>query len=132
MYPFRARLMGRLCLLFALAGPPAQAADKDGNYAIWGLGQSSCNQFVKASGEQRLEGYKHYVAGYLTGINRMTPGAYGTTGTSSMKDNFSVLLDYCTQNRMDSLEQALQGLLSKAAQSAGHGGAAWGRVPPSP
>lgn len=129
MHLIRTALLGGLCLLATLAGHDARAADATGNYAIWGLGQSSCNQFVKASEEQRLGDYKHYVAGYLTGINRASSETHRSTGERSMKDNFSVLLDYCTQNRMDSLDQALNGLLKEAARTAGHGGPAWGRVP---
>lgn len=127
MYTTRARLFGGLSLLAALH---AGAADKDGNYAIWGLGQSSCNQFVTASQDNRLADYKHYVAGYLTGINRMTPGRYGTTGNRGMKENLAVMLEYCTRNRMDSLEQALQGLLREADKTASQGGTAWGRTTP--
>ena len=121
-----------LLVLSVLAGiPTSHAADAAGNYAIWGLGQTSCNQFVKASGQDQLADYKHFVAGYLSAINRVSPGVYRATGDRTMPQNVAALLDYCNQHRMDSFDQALQGLLNSAAREQGAGTSAWGRVPAS-
>jgi len=125
---------GRICrtaVLIALFHSHASlAADSAGNYAIWGLGQSSCNQFVKANEGGQIADYKHFVAGYLSALNRVTPGVFRVTGEHSMTDNINSLLEYCGQNRMDSLDQALQGLVGKSMAAIGTGTAAWGRVPP--
>lgn len=125
---------GRMCraaLILALFhANTAFAADSAGNYAIWGLGQSSCNQFVKANENGQIADYKHFVAGYLSALNRVTPGVFRVTGDHSMTDNMNSLLEYCGQNRMDSLDQALQGLVGKSMAAAGTGAGAWGRVPP--
>jgi hypothetical protein len=123
-------LLQGFTLLVALGSIEALAADAEGNYAIWGLGQTSCNQFVKAAADNDLAEYKHFVAGYLTAINRLTPAVYRATGPRTMQDNLKVLKDYCLQNRMDSVDQALLGLLKTTASASTQGGAAWGRMSP--
>lgn len=124
------RRLCQLALGFTLTQAPlALAADSAGNYAIWGLGQSSCNQFVNASDSGQIGDYKHFVAGYLSALNRVTPGVFRVTGEHSMTENVNMLLEYCAQNRMDSLDQALQGVVAKAMSATGAGAAAWGRVP---
>lgn len=121
----------RAALAVVLAyGQTTWAADAAGNYAIWGLGQTSCNQFVKANEAGDITAYKHFVAGYLSALNRVTPGVYRVTGEHSMPENIDSLLAYCHQNRMDSVDQALQGLVGKSMAATGKGTAAWGRVPP--
>lgn len=120
-----------MVLVLGLAhGQTGWAADASGNYAIWGLGQTSCNQFVKSNEGGDITAYKHFVAGYLSALNRVTSGVYRVTGEHSMPENIDSLLAYCHQNRMDSLDQALQGLVGKAMAATGTGTAAWGRVPP--
>jgi hypothetical protein len=120
-----------LALTLFAAMPATHAADAAGNYAIWGLGQTSCNQFVTASEHNDLGGYKHFVAGYLSAINRVGAGNYRATGDRTMPQNLAVLVGYCHQHRMDSFDQALQGLLNLAAKEHAEGTSAWGRVPPS-
>ena len=64
------------CALLAFGSKSAVAADAAGNYAIWGLGQSSCFQFTKAHRERRYgqvqrlpdglsNGLQHFVGEYL-------------------------------------------------------------------
>ena len=120
-----------LALTLFAAMPATHAADAAGNYAIWGLGQTSCNQFVTASEQNDVAGYKHFVAGYLSAINRVGAGIYRATGDRTMPQNLTVLVDYCHQHRMDSFDQALQGLINLAAKEQAEGTSAWGRVPPS-
>ena len=120
-----------LALTLFAAMPATHAADAAGNYAIWGLGQTSCNQFVTASEQNDVAGYKHFVAGYLSAINRVSAGIHRATGDRTMPQNLAVLREYCHQHRMDSFDQALQGLLNLAAKEQAEGSSAWGRVPPS-
>ena len=117
-----------LGLVFSL---PLRAADAGGNYGIWGLGQASCNQFSKAVDEAQRRDYKHYLAGYLTSFNRITPGVYQATGTRTMRENVAALESYCAANPMDSFDQALQHLIGTALEEsrANGGKSAWGRVP---
>jgi len=124
------RWCGMVLVLGLAHAQTGRAADASGNYAIWGLGQTSCNQFVKANEAGDITTYKHFVAGYLSALNRVTPGVYRVTGEHSMPENIDSLLTYCHQNRMDSLDQALHGLVGKSMAATGTGTAAWGRVPP--
>jgi hypothetical protein len=120
-----------LALTLFAAMPATHAADATGNYAIWGLGQTSCNQFVTAFEQSDVAGYKHFVAGYLSAINRVSTDLYRVTGDRTMSQNLAVLVEYCQQHRMDSFDQALQGLINLAAKEQADGTSAWGRVPPS-
>ena len=114
-----------------LVTPPAGAADAAGNYGIWGLGQASCHQFSKATDEAQRHDFKTYTAGYLTSINRVTPGVYQATGSRTMQDNLAALEVYCAANPMDSFDQALQHLIGAALDEnrARGGKSAWGRAP---
>ena len=120
-----------LVLTLFAAMPATHAADAAGNYAIWGLGQTSCNQFVTASEQSDVAGYKHFVAGYLSALNRVSTSLYRVTGGRTMAQNLAVLVEYCHQHRMDSFDQALQGLINLAAREQGDGTSSWGRVPPA-
>jgi len=87
------------------------AADGAGNYAIWGAGGRSCNQFKAAQEhEATLDTYRHYLMGYLTAFNALSPDTYDALGIT-LTDAVSWLGDYCTQHRMDSFERAIAQLI---------------------
>lgn len=127
---FWAGLTGALALL-AAAGAPA--ADAEGNYAVWGVGQASCYQFGKAYAAGELDTFKAYLAGFLTAYNVVTEGVYQATGQRTLPENLAELDALCAKNPMDSFERAIQALIAKGyeEQRKAHAGAAWGRAAPA-
>ncbi|MGH8595760.1 MAG: hypothetical protein ACREXT_03775 [Gammaproteobacteria bacterium] len=132
-----ARLAGILCL--TANAPLALSADVSGNYAVWGIGQASCNQFVTAydadsTAPASLAHYKDYLSGYLTAYNTVTEGVFQATGRASLDENLKHLRAYCAMHRMDSFERAIQALVVQSGSpkraEAGNG-VRWGR-PPAP
>lgn len=119
-----------LVLCCAAASPLAQAADEQGNYAVWGIGQASCNQFLKARAEDSARDFGTYLAGYLTAVNTLSPGIHSATGRRTATDNLATIAQYCEDHRMDSFERGIQSLVEtegKALQARKEAPATWGR-----
>ncbi|MBI5618117.1 MAG: hypothetical protein HY943_17675 [Gammaproteobacteria bacterium] len=112
--------------------PPAPAADKDGNYAVWGLGQSSCNQFLRTGTAPGMsDQYASFVMGFLTAFNALAPETYQATGNNGLQDNLDWLKTYCEAHRTDGFERAIVNLLAATRAQRFHSlpGSApgWGR-----
>lgn len=124
-----------LALLLALPGATF-AADATGNYAVWGVGHASCNQFVNAYDKDAAQDYKSFLAGYLTAFNTVTDGVYQATGQNTVTDNLKALRAHCDTHRMDSFELAIRSLLQESAraeeQQAHERSQRWGRPAPAP
>lgn len=126
----RAVILTILCVT-VLCSTTLPAADGAGNYVVWGIGQASCNQFVKAAEAGKAGDFGHYLAGYLTAINTTTAGVHRIEESRAVTDGLASLERYCADHRMDSFERAIQALLRTDGES-GTGGAAanrasWGR-----
>lgn len=124
-------VVGLTALLVAV---PGFAADAGGNYAVWGIGQASCNQFAKAYDAATITDYKNYLSGYLTAYNTVTAGVYQATLGNTLSDNLKTVYSYCGAHRMDSFERAIQSLLTQVndEQRSDHEQSLrWGR-PPEP
>lgn len=137
--PHRTIAASATCLVLCttlLHPAPVPAADAAGNYAVWGIGQASCNQFVNAMVGGDSEKFGHYLAGYLTAINTMKTGVYRIGEGASTGDSLAALKAYCADHRMDSFERAIQALLQATTDSPTGSGAqapaAWGRPRPAP
>ena len=106
------------------------AANATGNYAIWGIGQASCNQFAQAFDGDSVKDYQTYLAGYLTAYSTFA----GATGAldPSLKDALRKIHEHCTTHRMDSFERGIQSILQAATSGDTHKGSPappWGRAP---
>jgi|LauGreDrversion4_2_1035121.scaffolds.fasta_scaffold332864_2 hypothetical protein len=136
--PVRFPFAKRVCLVICMASAGAEAIDEGGNYAVWGIGQASCNQFVKALEADDVQNYSTYLAGYLTAFNTLSPGIHSATGRATAADNLRRIGDYCADHRMDSFERAIQSMVKEASTatvaSAKEAPSSWGRpaAPPSP
>lgn len=106
-----------------LAGwcPPARAADRDGNYAVWGLGQTSCNQYLKTgSAPGTSEQYASFVMGFLSAFNALAPDTYQATGSNGLQDNLDWLRNYCEAHKTDGFERAIVNLLETTHEQRFH------------
>lgn len=83
------------------------AVDSSGNYAVWGVGTKSCFGFNEAMTEDGNDKYKHYIKGFLTAYNIFTEKTFSITGRMKSADVFEWLTEYCADNPMSGLENAL-------------------------
>jgi hypothetical protein len=101
-----------LAVLLCSASMSGSAADNGGNYAIWGLGGSSCHAFLKAQDEPTAEHYRVFLMGYLTAFNTLSSDTYSATAEQSLEDSIDAIRTYCDGNQMDSFDRAVQQTLS--------------------
>jgi peptidoglycan hydrolase-like protein with peptidoglycan-binding domain len=88
----------------ALAGAvavaaPASAADTTGNYAVRGLGTTTCNQFSTAvdGNTGDLRPYVSWLEGAVTTANRLTPGVFDTVPFNAPGAVAALVLRQCRQ-----------------------------------
>lgn len=93
-----------------LASTGAFAADAEGNFAVWGLGQASCNAYNKARAAHKDADYKTYLMGYLTAFNTITPHTARVTGDANLNTIMGWLDKYCHKSVVMSYEDALHHL----------------------
>ena len=97
-----------LTLLGALLCPlPALAADKDGNYAVWGVGSKSCFHFTQAQGKPDAEAYRDFAMGYLTAYNALNEDTYNIGAGKDLDQVMTWITEYCTKQQVHGFEQAL-------------------------
>ncbi len=89
------------------------AADKSGNYAIWGKGNKSCFNYLKDRGAGKDNTYKNYVMGYLTAYNTLAPETYNISGSMRLDDIMAWLDDYCDAKQVHGLEHSLIEFIGK-------------------
>ena len=97
-------ILGVLIIALSLQ---AQAADPEGNYAIWGKGQKSCFRYIKDRSAGEDEAYKYFIMGYLTAFNAITPETYSISGSMTLDEIMTWLDDYCKPNQMSGIERSL-------------------------
>jgi len=103
---FAAVTAALICTL-SVAAMDAAAADRDGNYAVWGPGARSCHTYNQAPGEQERIPYRNYVMGYLTAYNAVSAETYAISADMNLDAVMAWMDDYCGQKPMHSFEQAL-------------------------
>ena len=98
-----------VCVMFSLlTAPAAHSADSKGNYAIWGAGRQSCNQFLKAADKPELERFKNYLMGYLTAFNTLSEDTYNITAGENLSSAVTWLKGYCDLHQIESYDRAIQ------------------------
>ena len=89
-----------------------QAADRSGNYAIWGLGQKSCFRYSKERAAAEDGPYKSYIMGYLTAYNAVTPETYSISRDMNLDEIMTWLDDYCDAHQMHGMESSMLEFIS--------------------
>lgn len=99
-----------LCFSFLMLLAPvnSHAADAAGNYAIWGLGQSSCFQYTKAVAKEETDRYRDYLMGYLTAFNTLSENTYNVSGKAKLSEIAESIADYCDAHQIESFNRAIQ------------------------
>lgn len=108
--PFRA---GAAALaLSLLATSPLQARDKDGSFAVKGLGNETCGALMQAFKDKKpgVEAYINWLEGYITGLNDATAQTYDLAPWQSPVVLFELTARYCSQNEGHRLIQAAKAI----------------------
>lgn len=94
--------------LWVLAVEPAGARDKDGAFAVKGVGNETCAALLEAFKDKKpgVEAYVNWLEGFLTGLNDATPSTYDTAPWQSPIILFELTARFCDQNREARLIQA--------------------------
>lgn len=117
-----------VALAAALGTSPVAAADKDGNYAVWGTGARSCNQYLRAEETGLYDEFKAYAFGYITAYNTFTPETYRILPGLKAAALMDWLTQYCEVTPVDSFERALKQMMEHhhpARQGTAPGGGGW-------
>lgn len=83
------------------------AADKNGNYAIWGSGARSCAAFLNNVGTDKEKVFRDYTTGYLTAFNALVDDTFSISNKDTMDDIFDFLQEHCELKKIDSFDAAL-------------------------
>lgn len=104
----------RICciVILVLISVAGHAADKAGNYAIWGAGNKSCHGYYLAREANDFDKFKDYIMGFLTAYNIITPETYSISGKMKLDDVLTWFDDHCELQRVISFEKALTDFIS--------------------
>lgn len=102
------RAGGLALALLTIASQPLSARDKDGSFAVKGVGNETCAALLQAFKEKKpgVEAYINWLEGFLTGLNDATPQTYDTAPWQSPVVLFELTARYCDQNKEARLIQA--------------------------
>lgn len=102
-----------LAMLPLVLTTPLQAADADGNYAIWGMGGASCHAYSKARAADTDEAanFRYYIMGYLTAYNVHQPDTYSISADQSMPEILAWLDSFCDTHAVHSFDNALKNFI---------------------
>ncbi len=101
------RIIAVFILLLSFQPIVAQANDKNGSYAIWGMGSKTCYSYNKDRGAGDYVRYKDYLMGYLTAYNATAEDTYRISGKMELNDILEWLDDYCEFKQVHAFELAL-------------------------
>ena len=94
-------------LLMLLLACPVFATDKNGNYAIWGVGNSSCIKYTTSRAANNINEFRQFLMGYLTAYNNQADETYSISNTMTMDEILTWLDGECELKPTSSFEQAI-------------------------
>ena len=110
----RSRIGASLIAVSALAAGTAESASPGGQFAVKGLGQSTCKEYLLAR-EQRGGGYRRYgdyLAGYVTATNRLLPDTVDIASWETIDVLAAYLANACRRKPGARLVEAIEGVLA--------------------
>ena len=98
-------------LLFLCMPISGSSSDVKGNYVTLGFGLESCKTFLQARSNSLDLPYRHWLAGYLTAVNKLTKDTVDIRGTTDIDGMLWSLEHYCIENRQHSFSRAVEALV---------------------
>ena len=99
--------LSSILFILCLFSSVAHAADKEGNYAVWGVGKKSCFKYLKARADQQDAAFINYTKGFITAYNMLIDDTYSLSGQMSIADIMSWMDDHCDLKKTSGYENAL-------------------------
>ena len=108
------RLIIAIALLW-LATPMVSAADKDGAFALKGIGRLNCAQFVDAAknGTNRLYQFGGWLEGYVSAYNHLSPDTFDVLSFESPDLLARMIGSHCSNNPDDRFADVVVALVGK-------------------
>ena len=99
----------RICSFFLimLLAFPASATDKSGNFAVWGVGSSSCIKYTQSRTANDADKYRQFLMGYLTAYNHQADETYSISSAMTMDEILKWFDDECELKPTSSFDQAV-------------------------
>jgi hypothetical protein len=107
------RLLWRLLLLSCFVPVAGRGSDAQGNYVVLGFGSETCQTFLQARSNGLDMPYRHWVTGYLTAVNTLTPNTVDMRGTTDTDGMLGLLEHYCIQHPQHSFSRAVEFLVTE-------------------
>jgi len=101
------KYLSSILFLLTLIPLQSQAADKNGDFAIWGKGNKSCHSYNISRDTDEEQRFKDYIMGYLTAFNVQMPETYRVSGSMNLDEILTWLDDYCQLKPVLAFEQSL-------------------------
>jgi hypothetical protein len=94
-------------LLLILLTSPVPAADNNGNYAVWGVGGKSCQNYNMARAANNDANFKDFLMGFFTAYNHQADETYSVTNTMTMDEILVWFDNECELKPVSSFEEAI-------------------------
>ena len=99
------RIYSMIFLLFYVSA--SVAADKKGNYAIWGVGNKSCHSYNLSRAANEDDKYKDFIMGYFTAYNHTADETYSISRDMNINEILTWVDEQCELKPMVGFEEAL-------------------------
>ncbi|OGT63519.1 MAG: hypothetical protein A3I13_03075 [Gammaproteobacteria bacterium RIFCSPLOWO2_02_FULL_47_50] len=83
------------------------AADKKGNYAIWGAGNSPCHGYNLARAANEDNKFRDYIMGYFTAYNHEAADTYSISRDMNLNEILNWVDEQCELKPITSIEEVL-------------------------
>src|SRR2546427_384307 len=93
---------------------PAQGGSghPPGNYCGIGFGSEACQTFLQARSNGLDLPYRHWLTGYLTAVNKLTPNTVDMRGKTDSDGMLWLLEQYCIKHPLHSFSRAVEFLVT--------------------
>ncbi len=113
LYTARRTTVYRLVSVLALLCMPipGSSSDVQGNHVALGFGSETCQTFLQAESNGLDVAYRHWVTGYLTAVNKLSPHTVDIRGTTDIDGMLVRITRYCAQHPRHSFSRAVKALV---------------------
>jgi hypothetical protein len=106
------RLLWWLMLLLCFMPLAGRGGDAQGNYVVLGFGSEACQTFLQARSNGLDLPYRHWLTGYFTAVNKLTPNTVDMRGKTDIDGMLWLLEQYCIKHPLHSFSRAMESLVT--------------------